>query len=180
MSRARLGRIARVLSARGPVVEADLRRDAEAGLTLVEVLVVLVLIATVAGAVGLSLGSDRGAATLSSEMTLLQARFDRASDEALLSGAAVAFAWSETGYRFVVGAPDDWRPHPVSILGAPHALPNEIRLSGAQAGERFFVVTPDLWPAEGAPLELRFEQDGGTGAERLIWDGAAARREAAT
>jgi type II secretion system protein H len=151
-------------------------RDGAAGLTLVEVLVVLVLIATVAGAVGLNLGPGRGEATLDSELALLRARMERASDEALLAGTPVAFAWSGTGYRFLGWTAAGWAPHRVEILGTPHELPDAVRLRQEDAREGVFVVTAQLLPAQGTPLVLSV---GEGGAERLVWDGASARREPA-
>ncbi len=161
------------------MTRAEPLRDGDAGLTLVEVLVVLVLIATVAGAVGLNLGPGRSEATLDSELALLRARMERASDEALLAGAPVAFAWSQNSYRFLGWTPEGWAPHEVEILGAPHALPDAIRLRQKEAREGVFMVTAQLLPAQGTPLVLSVGEGAPADAERLVWDGISARREPA-
>lgn len=154
-------------------------RDSSAGLTLVEVLVVLVLIATVAGAVGLNLGPGRGETMLESELALLRARMERASDEALLAGAPVAFVWSEGNYQFLSWTSRGWVPHDVSILGTPHELPDAIRLRHENARQGQFVITAQLVPAQGAPLVLSIGDGTAVGAERLVWDGISARRQPA-
>ncbi len=162
------------------MIRALPRRAGDAGVTLVEILVVLVLIGTVAGAVGLSLGNARRGASVDSETALLLARMRRASDEALLAGAPVALTWDNAGYRFLAWADGGWQPHPVSILGTPHLLPDGVGFLGPSRGGDF-VVGADLLPQDGAALRLALGPDGSPAerAPQLIWDGATARLEEA-
>ncbi|SHF96947.1 general secretion pathway protein H [Loktanella atrilutea] len=148
-------------------------RARDAGVTLVEVLVVLVLIGVMAGAVGLSLGPvDRGDA-LQREATLLAARLNRAADETLLTGDVVAFVWDADGYRFEVQRGADWQPHPVALLAEPHATPGARPTDPDGAAEGRFVVDGDLLPVTGAPLALTLRAD--SGLETLIrFDGVNA------
>ena len=107
-------------------------RDAQAGVTLVEVLVVLVLIGVMAGVVGLSLGPvDRGGA-LDREANLLVARLNRAADEALLANAPVAFVWTRNSYAFLTLQQNEWATHPLPALGTPHDIGGGLQFSGGR------------------------------------------------
>lgn len=106
-----------------------INRKAEAGVTLVEILVVLALIGVMTGAVALSLGAlARGNSSLQ-EAELLVARLNRAADEVVLTATPLRFEWDDGGYLFQV-APDgaNWQSHPVSVLGENRELPSGLRL----------------------------------------------------
>lgn len=148
-------------------------RSSQAGVTLVEVLVVLVLIGVMAGVVGLSLGpANRGSAS-AQEAQLLTARLNRAADEAVLSGSPVALIWTEVTYRFVVLDNAAWVAHPIAVLGTPHELGNGLRFSGEAAAGGHFVVLASLRPAGGAALELTL--DDRVRAQSVVFDGAIAQ-----
>ncbi len=135
----------------------------------------LVLIGVMAGAVGLSLGpADRGDA-VSREADLLTARLNRAADEALLTGAPVAFVWDRQGYRFEVPGPDGWVPHPVSLLGDPHPMAGGVDLSPGDDADGRFVVTADLLPETGQPLVVTL-RGGQISDVRVQFDGVNAQR----
>lgn len=141
-------------------------------MTLVEMLVVLALVATVAGAVALGLGPATRGAGPRDEAQLLAARMRRASEEVVLTGQPVALAWSETAYRFLILANGAWVPHPVPLLGEARTLP-----SGVRFGERgTFAVTAAALPAADAPLRLSMRRDGDDPAQAMavLWDGATA------
>ena len=151
-------------------------RARDAGVTLVEVLVVLVLIGVMAGAVGLSLGPiDRGD-TLRREATLLTARLNRAADEALLTGDAMAFLWNADGYRFEVRRGADWVPHPVTILAETHATPGARPVDASGAAEGRFVVDGDLLPVTGERLTITLRTDSAA-ESRILFDGVNAVQE---
>ena len=77
------------------------RRDPQAGLTLIEMLVVLVIVAVMAGVAVLGLGAlDRGARA-EAEARRLADRLQLASDQVLVSGAPLAMVWDAGGYRFL-------------------------------------------------------------------------------
>ena len=78
-----------------------MKRDRQAGLTLIEMLVVLVIVAVMAGVAVLGLGSlDRGSRA-EAEARRLADRLQLASDEVLVAGAPLAMLWDPGGYRFV-------------------------------------------------------------------------------
>lgn len=154
-----------------PVVRRAQARQSQAGVTLVEVLVVLVLIGVMAGVVGLSLGpTDRGNAA-GREAQLLTTRLNRAADEAVLTGDPMAMVWTETAYKFLSLQGGVWVAHPVVILGTAHELEDGIQFSDDLATGGQFVVLASLHPVNGATLELGLG-DQGSG---VIFDGATAR-----
>ncbi|WP_392337469.1 prepilin-type N-terminal cleavage/methylation domain-containing protein [Loktanella salsilacus] len=151
-------------------------RSRDAGVTLVEVLVVLVLVGIMAGAIGLSLGpADRGDAA-NREATLLIARLNRAADEALLTGAATAFVWGDGTYRFEVRQIDgSWGPHPIELLGTPHQV-GIINFSGDGGSDGRYVVDGDLLPATMATLRLTMRSANGSD-EVVSFDGVNALQD---
>jgi general secretion pathway protein H len=148
-------------------------RRAQAGVTLVEVLVVLVLIGVMTAVVGLSLGpSNRGSAA-GREAQLLTTRLNRAADEAVLTGAPVALVWTDAAYKFLTLKDDIWIPHPIAVLGTPHALDGGLHFGGDLAGGGQFVVLASLRPAQGAALELTLGD--GAQVQTVVFDGATAQ-----
>ena len=81
---------------------ADVRgasvRDAQAGFSLVEMLVALAIVGVLAGVAALTLG-DRGP-TVEAEARRLADRLTVALDETLATRAPVALAWDPEGYAF--------------------------------------------------------------------------------
>jgi type II secretion system protein H len=140
--------------------------------TLVEMLVVLALVATLAGAVALGLGPVARGAGPHEEAQILAARMRRASEEALLTGQPVALAWSEDAYRFLALAGGAWVPHPLPLLAEERRLPSGMTLGEPGA----FAVTAALLPGPGEPLRLPLRRDGDDPARavEVLWDGATA------
>jgi general secretion pathway protein H len=103
----------------------------EAGLTLVEMLVVLAIVGVMAGAVvfGIGSGTGRGAEP---EARRLAARLDLAADEAIVTGRTIGFAWTGDGYRFVTWKSGRWQNDAAPAL-EPHNLPAGLSLEGANA-----------------------------------------------
>jgi len=83
-------------------------RRREAGVTLLELLVVMTLIAIAAGAVVLT--AVPSTPPLAQEAARLAARAAFAQDEAALTGAALALRLDAEGYRFERRTGPDWRP----------------------------------------------------------------------
>ena len=80
-------------------------RQREAGLSLVEVLVVLAIVGIMAGVTVLGLGAlDRGASG-EAEAMRLASRMRLAADEALVTSVPLALVWEEHGYRFLAWDP---------------------------------------------------------------------------
>ncbi|MBX9574928.1 MAG: GspH/FimT family pseudopilin [Caulobacteraceae bacterium] len=110
----------------------DQRRRTRAGLTLVEVLVVLAVIGVVAAMVVLGVRTDGDPARV--EANRFADRLRLAADEALIAGRPVTLAMDPRGYGFEgdAHADDDW--------GARHDLPREVRFWAPQAR---LTVDPD-------------------------------------
>lgn len=151
-------------------------RRSNAGVTLVEVLVVLVLTGIMAGAVGLALGPADRSDVLKREATLLSARLSRAADEALLTGSAMAFVWDPNGYRFEVRVGQDWTPHPVSLLARSHALAGARLSNELKEDSGRFEVSTNLLPVEEKPLVVRLRDNRDNGIQ-VTFDGLNAMQE---
>ena len=153
-----------------------MRRHTDAGVTLVEVLVVLVLVGVMAGAIGLSLGpADRENAAYR-EATLLTARLNRAADEAVLAGMPMAFHWDQDGYWFEVRGSDDWQPHPVPLLGTRHDMTGTPPRDADGGREGRYVIDGDLLPASGTVLRINLRSAGGPD-QNVAFDGVNAWQE---
>lgn len=99
------------------------KRAADAGITLIEVLVVLAVIGVAAGATMLGVNaSDRGSRA-ESEALRLARHLTLAVDEALISGRDHALAWDRTGYLFQsYEKRDGWGPAQLSVLAQRHDM----------------------------------------------------------
>lgn len=158
-----------------PLSRTDAIRASDAGVTLVEILVVLALIGTVASAVGLSLSPTARGTEARSEAELLVVRMRRASEETLLTGQPVAFVWSERDYHFLALVEGNWVPHPTPLLGEAKTLDAGVLFQG-EAPRGGFAVTSAALPAGGSPLALLIGTDGGDPAQAVVvsWNGATA------
>ena len=132
---------------------------AEAGLTLVEMLVVLAIVGVAAGATVLGLGfATRGAST-AAEANRLASVLRLASDDAMLGDRAIAFSWSGQRYGFTGSMPGE------DALG-PHRMPRGVRLVMARANGS----VPIASDGAGVPILARLE--GGTDRWEVRYDGA--------
>lgn len=149
-------------------------RQSDDGVTLVEVLVVLVLIGVMASAIGLSVGASGRSDALNNQAVLLVARLDRAADDALLTGRSVRFQWDEDGYRFQQLVNGDWQAHPLPVLGDDHKMGTSVRLAAASGASGAWTIRPDLLPAsDSGPLVIRMTE---RSAERtVLFDGLRGR-----
>lgn len=125
------------------------RRDPEAGLTLIEVLVVLAIIGVMAGVTMLGLGAlDRGTRA-EAEARRLADRLQLAIDESMVSNAVFAMVWDEHGYRFDQWDADAeaWRESNRRLLGPRHALAGALRLASVDGAAMLPVlISSDLAP----------------------------------
>ncbi len=112
-------------------------RGPTSGLTLVETLVALSLLAAMAGALMLSLGGIGRGAAGEQEANRLAARLQAAADLALVTGAPLALRWDPGGYQFLAwdAADGDWRPSGAGDLGDRRALPAALRLAREDSGD---------------------------------------------
>lgn len=76
-----------------------------AGFTLVEMLIVLAIIAVMAGAVAVGIGSVTRAPSAEAEARRLAARLQAASDDAMLGDRMIAFTAEKHGYGFATFGP---------------------------------------------------------------------------
>ena len=145
-----------------------MKRDPQAGLTLIETLIVLVIIGVMAGVAVLGLGAlDRGGRA-EAEARRLADRLQLASDQVLVAGAPLAMVWDATGYRFLRwdAGQATWEANGAGLLDRRHALPGALRLERAGvAGTPPVLITPDLPQPEalfrisgsGAPWAVGFD-----------------------
>jgi general secretion pathway protein H len=78
------------------------------GFTLIEILVVVVILAVLAGAVTLAVGSVGGERQLAREAEQLRALFSYACEQAELSGRDLGITLDAQGYRFSIANRDTW------------------------------------------------------------------------
>ena len=150
-----------------------MHRGAEAGLTLVEVLVVLAIIGVMSGVAVFGLGAASRGDTVQAEAQRLAASVQLASDEALVTDRRLALQWDGRGYSFVEWTGGEWQPHEAASLGERHELPAEMALGG-DAGE-------DLVPiGEAASGPVGFTVSEGGESWRVQFDGLNAAAVPAT
>jgi len=109
-------------------------RLAMRGFTLIEILVVVVILAVLAGAVTLAVGSVGGERQLAREAEQLRALLGYACEQAELSGRDLGVTLDAHGYRFSIANRDEW--------------------IAAQAAE----LRPRAWLAGAAPKLTRDDQ----------------------
>lgn len=167
--------------------ETDLnRRSPEAGVTLVEILVVLAIIGGMASVLGLSVtGGARNADTLEREATLLAVRLERAADTAVLTGAPAGFVWDQQGYSFVAFQNGAWSAHPDGLLGTAHALDDRAELSVGGQLQGQYLLRADMIPSAtepdtSRPIPLQIAITGTTAERQLIFDGVTAHSVSGT
>lgn len=145
-------------------------REREAGLSLVEVLVVLAIVGVMSGVTVLGLGAlDRGGSG-EAEATRLANRLRLAADEALVTSVPLALVWEERGYRFLAwhAAGARWQGAP-GDLGRHHGLPAPLRLARDGGSGDAVMIAPDL-PQPPAVLHIA----GGGGTWQVAFDGFGA------
>jgi general secretion pathway protein H len=99
--------------------------DSESGMTLIEMLIVLVIIGIAAGGVALGIGSATRAPSVETEARRLALRLQAAADDAMLGDRIIAFTTQEHSYGFAaVGR--DGALAPLGDALAPHQLPHGI------------------------------------------------------
>ena len=141
-------------------------------MTLVEMMVVLVLVGTLAGLATLSIGRLQRGETVARRAETLAARLTIAAETAAATGRDAAFVWTPDGYRFVTWDGEEWRPHPVPELGrAERFAALDVDADGAPHGS--LVIGADLAAPEPSPFRLALSD--GRARIEVSFDGVSAR-----
>lgn len=138
-------------------------QGADAGMTLVEIVVAIAIVGVMAGLAVLSVGAaDRGAGA-ETEARRLAARIALAADQTLIEGHVINLAWDERGYSF-------------DKPGTRHDLAAGLALFGPTPAGTIGIDDG----ARSGPVSFRLE--GGGAAWRIDFDGlnASATRESAS
>lgn len=152
-------------------------RDPQAGITLIETLIVLVLIGVGAGA-ALMVSGNNGR-KVQDEAVALALAMSLGVDEALITGQPLALHWDASGYSFVQRpddpeqtgmSPADWPAAAPRALGLRHDLPGSMVLSMADDAETAAVM---LYPGAIGPTVSFEVSDAGT-VWTVIFDGFTA------
>lgn len=145
-----------------------LRGADEDGLTLVEMLVVLAIIAVMAGAVSIGIGSVSRAPSVEAEARRLATRIQAAADDAMLGDRMVAFTVEKHGYGFATIGADGKMIARTEEAFAFHRLPSGIVVTlNAQP--------PVLLGMEGAARPMSATIEGGDQRWIVNYDGLTAR-----
>ena len=136
------------------------QRSGESGMTMIEVLVVLSLIAVGAGIVTLTLPSAATGRSLTQEAELFVARLNLAAEQSLIERRQLRMSWSAGGYGFEEWTKDGWQNLKGGALSVNHRFDRDIVLTqGFGTGRGSVTVTPDLFPPEGGRLEWMLRTD---------------------
>lgn len=104
------------------------RRASQAGMTLIEMLIVLTIIGVATGAVTLGIGAANRKPSVETEARRLAARLQAAADDAMLGDRLVAFTAEPHGYGFATIGPQGKLAPRTDAALAPHTLPAGIVL----------------------------------------------------
>jgi general secretion pathway protein H len=134
-----------------PTSATGAERGGEAGFTLVEVLVALVVMALLTGAVLMTLPGE--GPRLAAEAERLAARLDHARDEALTGARPVEVALTDAGYALRAQRKGRWEPLDDGVL-EPVAWPEGLTASVESADGRSAVRFDPTGAAEAAVITL--------------------------
>lgn len=145
-----------------------LPRTPAQGVSLIEVLVVLVILAVVSSVLVLSIGAADGSARVRQEAIRLAQRLDYACERAELGGRTIGLVVRPDGYAFMRHEGDSWQMENDRAL-ADMELPNGMKLddgegaSGRQATPGIFCFASGEW----SPFQLTLRAGDTDDAYRL-------------
>ncbi len=143
------------------------RRGDEAGMTLVEMMVVLVIIAVGAGAIVLGIGAATRAPNAEAEARRLSSRLQSVADEAMVTDRPLAFTWDAKGYAFLSWDGSGWQEGE-DEAHARHSLPAGMKI---EMGQR---RPPLLLGVDGSGVPAAISLVTGSGRWLVVYDGLAA------
>jgi general secretion pathway protein H len=127
------------MSGTGRLSPPDLQR-ADAGATLLEMMVVVAILALIAGLVFPNLRRPYAALAAETSRAAVEADLRRARAEAIHSGREVAFEVAEDGREYSAGRRDVRLPDRVRLLAEPRSI--TFAPDGASAGGRLVLTRP--------------------------------------
>ncbi|MFL9842653.1 prepilin-type N-terminal cleavage/methylation domain-containing protein [Sphingomonas sp. ST-64] len=143
----------------------------EQGMTLIEMLIVLVIIGVVAGGVALGIGSATRAPSVETEARRLALRLQAAADDAMIGDRIIAFTIEKDGYGFAAVARDGTMA-PLSDGLAFHRLPGGIAV-------QLDVTPPVMMGVDGSGKPLNATISNGEQVWIVRYDGMTAIAERA-
>ncbi|WP_147114766.1 prepilin-type N-terminal cleavage/methylation domain-containing protein [Tateyamaria sp. syn59] len=145
-----------------------------AGVSLIEMLVVLALFGVVAGAVVMSVPSGARATSTDAAARALAAHLDHAVDHTLITGQGFGIVRDGKDIRFVQRGPNaTWVAHSDKRLGQMKlsAAPSRISIKEAEV----YAVSAQLIPNSAIPLRVDFGR--GNSLETVLFDGVGVHRQ---
>lgn len=147
--------------------ECAMPRAGEAGMTLIEMLIVLAIIAVAAGAVTLGIGAASRTPNVETEARRLAGRIQAASDDAMLGDRIIALTIRDDGYAFsMMEADGSWRERTDDAL-AFHQVP------GGMAIE-LDTAPPIVLNGSGMGKPVTATVESGDQRWRIVYDGLIA------
>jgi len=142
--------------------------DREAGFTLLEMMIVLVVIAVMAGAVTLGIGSVTRAPSVETEARRLATRLQAAADDAMLGDRVIAFTAEKHGYGFATIGSDGKLIARTDDALAFHTLPGGMVVT-------LSVRPPVILGVDGAGRPMSAVVESGQQRWLVTYDGLTAR-----
>lgn len=136
------------------------RRRGDAGLTLIEVLVVLAIVGVATGAAMLGVNAAGRTTLAQTEAVRLARSLTLGADEAMFAQAPLAVLWDASGYRFVQWSESGgWTATASRFLTERHDLPNglSMQLASGTTGQS---AAPVMIRAGGLGPVTTFTLDG--------------------
>ena len=147
-------------------------RQGQSGLTLIEMLIVLVIIGIATSAAVLAVGSVSRDRQVETEAARLVSQLTLAVDEGLVGKTKLALIWTERAYEVRRWTEDGWLSAATPLLSQRHELAGDVVLRRADGSADPVEVAED---GLGAPVTL--ELTGSGPAWRVAFDGFSAKAE---
>jgi general secretion pathway protein H len=144
------------------------RRPSEDGMTLIEMMIVLVIIGVMAGAVALGMGSVTRAPSVETEARRLATRLQAAADDAMLGDRVIAFTVRKDGYGFAVMSRDGKAVPRTDEAFGFHQLPGGMVMT-------LSVTPPVVLGVDGAGKPMQAVIESGQRKWTVVYDGMTVR-----